>query len=131
MFLTSLALASTLLVSGQATAKPSPREKPDTAIAEGIRLLEAKQYEAFLTAFVPPQEQTRLGTTPEEKKAFAEEFGATKVTRLLNALKEAVVATPTFNADKTTATFPLKTPVISSTSLTLIKIGSYWYIANK
>jgi hypothetical protein len=130
-FLTSIAMAITLITPGQTAAKPDPREKPETAVTEAVRMLEASQYEAFLLAFVPPDEQARLGSTPAEKKAFAEAFGKSKAARLLSALKEVAAASPAFNAERTVATFTPKAPVPSGPPLTFVKIGSFWYLANK
>ena len=40
--------------------KPDPREKPETAVTEGIRLLEKEEYVDFLKQFVPPDDLKEL-----------------------------------------------------------------------
>jgi hypothetical protein len=129
-------LASVLLclnvfaAPSQTAAKPSPRENAETAVVEAIRLLEAKDIKTFLTQFMPPDDMKAQAGTPDAFDAFAQRF-ETRSDRLLGALKDARTQKPTYDEAKTTATFPLKEPVGSRTTLTLVKIDKYWYISNK
>ncbi|HMO36504.1 MAG TPA: hypothetical protein PKA06_10720, partial [Gemmatales bacterium] len=62
------------------------QEKLETAITEGIKLLEGKEYVKFLKAFVEPPELEELskGGSIEE---FAEKFAVSKGPQLLSVLK--------------------------------------------
>lgn len=128
----SLALAATLaLPCAAAVQNPNPRTKPDTIVAEGIRLIEAKEWARFLQAFVPPEEFKRI-TEQAPIEQFAKAFGESgRGDALLAALKSVKGATPTLDADGTTATYKLKEPVAGMRdTLTFIKVGEFWYLKN-
>jgi hypothetical protein len=112
-----------------AGSKPDPREKVDTAVPEGIRLLDAKEYSSFLQKFVPPDDLKKL-TMKAPLDEFAKEFGQTHAPRLLKVLQAIRGTNPTLVADGMLATFPLKEPIEGKKSITFIKVGKFWYIQN-
>src|SRR5262245_42048385 len=123
-----LVLSSTLGVQQArvAATPPDPRERLETAIAEGIKLLEAKDYAKFLTMFVPPEVLASRG--PIEQ--FAAEFASRKGPMALVALKQIQNAKPTMSPDGSVATYELiPAPEGGPGSITWQKTGKYWYIA--
>jgi hypothetical protein len=106
-----------------------PLETLETAIPEGIRLLEAKEYKVFVESFVIPSELKKIaaGTSLEE---FAKTFGERKATRLLEVLQEIKDADPTLDETGTKATFALKEEEVGKESITFIKVEKRWYIQN-
>jgi hypothetical protein len=123
------AVAVVLALPAAAVQSPDPRTKPETVVAEGIRLLEAKEYVTFLKVLVPPDDFKRLtGQTSVEQvaEAFAE---SEKAVLLLTVLKSVRDATPTFNPEGTTATYKLKEPALGARdTLVFIKVGEFWYL---
>ena len=119
-------LSSTLAAQqSPATPKPDPREQLDTAIAEGIRLLEAKDYAQFLSMFVPADVLASRG--PIEQ--FAADFAGRRGPLALAALKQIQHVKPTMSADGLTATYDLVAgPDGGPTSMMWGKIGKFWYI---
>jgi hypothetical protein len=131
MSMTVLILVLCVSLSGlvsQTAPKPSPREKVETAIAEGTRLLESKDYTTFLLQFVPPDQVKKLGGSPEALDAWVEHFAA-QAPAVLAALKDASTQSPTYDDTYTIATFPLKAESGPKT-LRMVKIGRYWYVGN-
>jgi len=124
-----LAIVFTLVGIASADEKPNPREKPETAIVEGIRLLEGKEYVAFLKAFVPPAELKTM-TNKETLEELAKKFGDKKAARLLKVLKMAKEVKPTMDANGTKATYDLKEAINGKKTITLIKIEKCWYVQN-
>jgi hypothetical protein len=128
--LSSVVLCVTMSVAFPQTAsKPDPREKVETAIGAAIHLLESKDYRTFLLQFSPPDQVKARGGSAEAWDAWVEYF-STQADSVLAALKYARTQTPTYDAAKTTATFPLKGEA-GPKSLKMVKIGQYWYIRNK
>jgi hypothetical protein len=128
--LIGMTLSVTLLIpqSGAAPAQSDPRERLETAIEEGIRLLEKKEYLKFLTTLADPAALAKRRDTPEE---FAAEFAEDGAERLLAMLKRIRTAKPAMSADGNTATYQLDpAPERGPRTLRWEKIGKYWYIAN-
>ena len=124
-----LAIVLTVAQSAPA-AKPDPREQLPTAIAEGIRLLEAKQYLAFISAFVTPAE-VKSRSDRGDLEAFAQKFGESpRAAALLAALKEIQQVKPIMDKGDTVATFPLSPMDGRPNTLRFEKIGKYWHLAN-
>lgn len=121
------AFSATLGLQQSATpARPDPREKLDTAIAEGIRLLETKDYVKFLSTFVPPEVLAARGKSIEE---FAAEFSQGRAVEALAALKYIQSSKPAMSADGTSAFYEISPPPERGPrSMTWSKIGKYWYI---
>ena len=117
------------VASPQTASKPDPREAVETAIGAAIHLLESKDYRTFLLQFIPPEQVKARGGSPEALDAWVEYFSA-QAHSVLAALKYARTQTPTYDATKTTATFPLKEEA-GPESLKMVKIGRFWYIGNK
>jgi len=130
---TSLAVAAVVLSCWSLAAeeaKPEARERVETAITEGIRLLEAKQYEAFVKAFVPPDDLKKV-TEKKPLNEFVDKFAEKKAPHLLDILKSIKDTTPTLSADGTSATFALKKDLATvKEDITFKKIDKYWYIQN-
>lgn len=128
MFISLIAL--TFVIPAVARdVQPDPREELKTAIPEGIRLLEAKQHQAFVKSFVPPADLQKLtaGTSLEE---FAKRFGEGKAPQLLKILKEIKDAKAKLDDTGTKATFALKEGMGGKKSISFVKVGKYWYIKN-
>jgi hypothetical protein len=128
-------LCASLLLSQAATpAKPSdPREQVATAVAHGVRLLEAKEYARFLQEFVSPLEIKKLlGSEPGAAidPKVAANFAEDKAEKLLQGLRDAQKATPAFEDDGRTAIYPLRTPIGGRATMVFTKVGKYWYIRN-
>ena len=109
--------------------KPESREALETAIPEGIRLLEAKENEAFVEIFVPPADLKKIteGTSLEE---FAKRFGERKAPRLLEIFKEIKGTKPSLDDNGTKATFALKEEKDGKKAITFVKVDKYWYLKN-
>ena len=126
-----IGLALTAILGAQqptATPAADPRERLETAIEEGIRLLDKKEYATFLSMFVAPDMLARRRDTLEE---FAAEFAGGKADRLLAVLKQIRTAKPTMNPESTQAIYELTpAPERGPSSLRWNKIGKFWYIAN-
>lgn len=120
-----------LLVVGAVVAedKPDPREQLATAITEGIRLLEAKDYERFLQDFVPPEDFKRI-TQKRPLVEFAAGFGQEKATQLLEVLKEIKDAKPMLDEAGNKATFAINEEIAGKKTVTFRKVEKYWYIQN-
>jgi hypothetical protein len=108
---------------------PERREQLATAIPEGIRLLEAKEFESFLKSFVPPEDLKRI-TEETSLAEFAKTFGQRKAPRLLEVLTEIKDEKPVFGKNETEATYTLKKEIGGKKSLTFVMIDKYWYIRN-
>ncbi len=105
------------------------REKLETAIPLGIRLLEEKKYEAFLNKFVIPADLDKI-TAKTKLEDFAREFAKEKAGKLLAVLKEIKGETPKESEDGRKATFPLTKNVDLREAITFVKIDKYWFIQN-
>lgn len=113
----------------RAEDKPDPRENLDTAIPEAIRLLEKKDYEGLLKAFVAPLELERI-TAKKPLPEFVKQFGEEKADNLLTVLNAVKGTTPTLSEDKATATFEFKERIMGKGDIKFQKIDKYWYIKN-
>jgi hypothetical protein len=110
--------------------KPDPREQLDTAIADTIRLLKAKDYKTLLERMVPPDDLKKI-VGNESLEVFAREFGESdKPKVLLEALQSVQGGKPKLSDDGTQARFDLKKPVGSKTTISFKKVGKNWYIQN-
>jgi hypothetical protein len=129
-FLLSLGLCFVMSLAclGQ-DPKPDFREDLKTAIPEGIRMLEAKEYVAFIKAFVEPELLKKIiGNGPIEK--FAEIFGKAKAESLLNVLQQIKDQQPELKENGTKAVFKIKDPVNGKDEIKFNKIEKFWYIDN-
>ena len=132
----SVALLCASLLLGQAAtpARPAdPREQLVTAIAHGVRLLEAREFARFLQEFVSPLEiKSVLGSEPGAPidPKVAANFAEDKAAQVLQALRDAQKATPVFENDGRLAVYPLRTPIGGRSAMAFTKVGKYWYIKN-
>jgi hypothetical protein len=109
--------------------KPDPREKVETALAEAIRLLEAKDYTTVIKNFAPPEVLEKM-TKEKSLEEVAKGFGEGKGPRLLKVLKATKDVKPKLNNAGDKATFELPEEVNSKKSVSFIKVGKYWYITD-
>ena len=113
----------------RAEDKSDPRENLDTAIPEAIRLLEKKDYEGLLKAFVAPVDFERI-TAKKPLPEFAKAFGEEKADKLLAVLNAVKGTAPTLSEDKALATFEFKEKINGKSDIKFQKIDKYWYIKN-
>lgn len=116
-------------VATSATATADPREKVETAVAEGVRLLEAKDYPTFLKNFVKPDDFKRL-TEKMSLEEFATGFGEGKAEPILKVLKSLQDTKPELDATGTKATYAIKEALAGKREITFTKVDKYWYIEN-
>lgn len=109
--------------------KPDPREKLETAIPDGIKLLTAKEFKPFIEKFVAPDDLKEITkkTTIEE---FAKRFGEEKAATLLKVLENIKDTKPTFDKTETKATYTLTQTIGNKKTITFKKVEKYWYIQN-
>jgi len=133
--LSVMASAVCLLFVNLASAetKPDPREKIETLIPYGIKLLEAKEYAKFLQEFVPPDDFKRI-TKDLPLENFAKDFGASNAQVLLAVLKGIKDEKPKLDADGKVATFELSEKVKEAAggkpTIKFTKVEKFWYINN-
>ena len=126
-----LALVFTMVtfsVSAQET-KPNPFEKLDTAIPEGIQLLEKKEYVKFLSNFVTPSDLVEIKKTMKLED-LGKMFGGSRGADMLKAFKEIEKAKPELSDDGKNATYKLKVPIGNKDQITFVKIKKLWHIKN-
>ena len=109
--------------------KPNPFEKLDTAIPEGIQLLEKKEYVKFLSHFVTPSELVKIQETMKLED-LAKMFGGSRGADMLKAFKEIEKAKPELSDDGKNATYKLKAPIRNKDQITFVKIKKLWHIKN-
>ncbi len=112
-----------------AEEKPDPREKLDTAIAEGIRLLEAKDYLNFIKQFVRPDE-LKKATEQMPIADLAKDFGEGNSGDLLKALKTLKDKKPVLTDDGKSAEYTLTGDEFKRKDIAFVKVDKYWYIKN-
>ena len=120
-------IAFSFVNGGCGRRQTRPAEALETAISEGIRLLEAKEYKVFLASFVSPAD-LKTNTKEMSLEEFAKWFGVRKAPRLLEVLKEINYAKPTLDDTGTRATFALKEEIGGVKSITFVKVEKYWYL---
>ena len=129
--LVAMAIPAQLLADD---AKAKPMEKLETAIPEGIRLLEAKDYQAFLKSFVPPDLLKKITEEVCSLDKFAEKFGSDKADGLMKVLKSIKDAKPKLENDGKEETYEIDEKLQEHASgkkdITFVKIGDSWYIQN-
>lgn len=129
MWLAVLLSAVTVFGStARADDKNSWREKLETVIPGGIRLLESKDYAAFLQAFVEPEMIEKLGGGSIDE--FAKKFGEKKGPQLLTVMKKIKDMKPTMEQDGKVANFEVEVEGSSKKGIKFKKIDKYWYIIN-
>lgn len=109
--------------------KTAWREKLETAIPEGIRMLEAKEYVPFLKAFIAP-DQLKMILEQSTIEQFAEKFSERKAAGLLKVMKAIKDLKPVMDKNDTQATYEISIEGVSKKNITFNKIDKFWYIAN-
>ena len=110
----------------QAVQTPHPRTQPESAVKEGIRLLEASKYAEFLKTFARPSELEEL-TAKRSIDDVAAEFGEKRAADLLAALRAADKMKPTLSAEGTRAEYTFEKPFGRERRISMAKIGDVWY----
>lgn len=105
------------------------QEKLETAIPEGIKLLEAKNYIAFIKAFIEPS-YLNVNSEKEALDDLAKKFAEKKGPQLLLVLKNIQGRTPTLEEDNTKATYEVNVEGAAKKTITFRKHGKTWHIAN-
>lgn len=109
--------------------KPEEREKLETLIPAGIRLIEANEFEKLIKVFAPPEALKEI-TSVLTMQELVENFKEDKGPQLLKIFKEIKEAKPELSDDGKTAVYKLKEAVGSKESITFKKIEKYWYLEN-
>lgn len=130
-YLRGLALITCFAFAAVAPAdeKPDPRESLKTAIPEGIRLLEAKEYATFIKRFATPDQVKKI-TEKQTIEEAADVFGKGKAEELLGVLKHVRDKEPAYNDEKTKATFEIDKEINDRGKIQFEKVGRLWYITN-
>jgi hypothetical protein len=124
----ALLLVTGETISGQ-DVKPDLREKLETAIPEGIRMLEAKEHVAFIKAFVPPEMLKKiLGNGSIEE--FAAKFAENKAETLLQVLTDIKGTQPELDKTGTKATFKFSKEISGKKEIKFSKVEKFWCIDN-
>ncbi len=113
----------------EAGVQADPRENLDTAIPDGIRLLEAKEYVKFLKAYAPPDGLAKFAEAGGLEK-FAAEFGQSKGPRLLAVLKKIKGTKPELDETGQIATYRFEEAVGGKNNIVFMKRDKYWHIKN-
>jgi hypothetical protein len=127
MSITLSIVIAVLTIQAATPPKADPRREPASAIADMIRLIERRDFVALLKTYATPDQLekfTESATLEAAAAKVADERGA----GMLEALKAAAKLTPDINAEKTRARYRFPAPIAGDGSLTLVKIGEYWYL---
>ncbi|HJZ93970.1 MAG TPA: hypothetical protein VKE40_24055 [Gemmataceae bacterium] len=123
-----LAIGAVLAGAVLADDKKDPRRTPEGALAEARRLLEAKEYEQFLRAFLPPDEAAVELATPEKAKTFLKKWVAEMAEEVLLDLQAVKEVRPVVEADGTRARFEGKGKGGEKVTVRFKKAGDFWYL---
>ena len=127
LFPTAVTIAMVMLAPMvQAVRTPDPRTQPESAVKEGIRLLEASKFAEFLKTFARPSELEEL-TAKRSIDDVAAEFGEKRAPDLLAALRAASTMKPTISAEGTRAEYTFEKPFGRERRISMAKIGDVWY----
>lgn len=125
------ALGALLLCAGSTMAdeKRTFQENLDTAIAEGIKMLEGQEYARFLKHYVEP-DQFKKFSEQGDIDEFAKKFSEKKAKIILDVLKSIKGKTPKMEEDGKKASFEIKLEGFPKDSIVFARIDKYWYIKN-
>jgi hypothetical protein len=125
--LTTLVL---LLLPAVAFADESdPRASLESAIADGIKLLAAKDFETFITRYAAPDELREMKAA-DEFEEVVQRFAGGKSELLLIVLKEIKDKEPKLTRKERLATFPIEYKKSPRETIEFEKIEGLWYLAN-
>lgn len=100
------------------------------SIDEAITLLKQKKYQAFLLRFVAPDKIDDLRDEEGSLDTFTKDFARRKAKTLLGVLKGIRSKKPTYNEDRTEATFRVKPNKTGKDTIVWQLIDGTWYITN-
>jgi hypothetical protein len=129
LFFTPCAFSFAADAAGEAATEVAPNASLDTAIPNGIKLLEAKDYKSFLKAFVPPDVHAKM-TAEKGEDAFVARFADGKAEKLLSVLKAIKDKKPTMTDQGKVAVYDLAEEIAGKKTIQFIQIGNAWYIKN-
>jgi len=109
--------------------EPDPRASLDTAIADGIKLLTAKDFETFVNRYAAPDELREMKAA-DEFEAVVQRFAGDKSELLLIVLKEIKGKEPKLTRKNHLATFPIEHKKSPRETIEFEKIEGLWYLAN-
>ncbi len=113
-----------IFVTQMAAAESKTPEDLAQAIDEGIKMLEAKDYKAFIERFIPPAELKEV-IAQNGLDELAKNFGNAKAGMLLQALKDIQTMSPELSEDGQKASF-----AVEPRSVIFKKIEGKWRIGN-
>ena len=110
----------------RAEDKPDPRENLDTAIAEAILLIEAKDTTGMIKTFVPPDALKHIleKRTIEEMVKDVEK----NLPGMLKMLRKAQEVKPTLSNSDAAAPYVFEEEIDGKKELKLIKVDRFWYL---
>ena len=120
-------MLSVLAVPLSAAESPE-RETLEKAIPYAIKLLEAKDYKAFMENFATPEDLKEI-TDGEPLEKAAAEWGKETGAHLLAALKKIKDLKPKLADNGNVATYPLPEPIDGETEVVFKKVGKFWFLA--
>ena len=108
-----------------------PRRDPASALTDAVRLLERKDYAAFI----------RTSISPGDLDGAVKKFGSFdnvvlelsrsgRFPMILMAFQAALKTAPTFNPEGTRANYAFDVPIDGERRLQLRKVGDLWYWAD-
>ena len=105
----------------------APEASLKAALADMSRLLTSKNYKELITTYAEPKDLERIQKDEGGLDKLAEAFGKDKAERLLKLVDQVKGTAPTFNDDRTEATFKAAE---ESRPLKLKRIDKRWYLQN-
>jgi hypothetical protein len=126
----ALAIAAVVVCPGASrAAQTDASQQVRATLQRGVRLLEAKDYAAFVKELLRPSELDRLMAKFKTIESVAAEIARRDETApLLERLRAAVTLEPTYRRDGTIASFTFDPPIGRERGLSLEKIGERWYL---
>ena len=130
MFLT-WAMFSSLVspVWADEAAAPSDTSQLKEMIQAGIKLLEAKKYEAFLNRYPVPAEREKM-LKQRSLEEMARSFSKRHAERLLAIFRQIEGEVPMFTVDGQRADYKVDLENFSRDRVVFEKIGGHWYLRN-
>ena len=125
----SMGLVAVTSAAPAPTVKTDPHESLDTLIAEGIRLLEAKEYVKTIEFLATPEDVAMMKKMEGGVEQVAKVFGETKADLALQVLKQIKTQKPTMNAEETLATYKIK-DAKEIPEMKFERIGKQWFLRN-
>ena len=118
-----------------AVAEENPQAKIESAVAEAIRLLEAREHKTFLQKFIEPDALAKMREETEERGEDAldhllKQFVPVKSETLLKALKSIKDATPSYENDGNKAVFKLEEGPYTKGHISFRRVDGLWYLEN-